>query len=169
MRRPALVLLLLAALAVAAGCGSSGDGDGDGDDQAAPVAAQQVVQEFEETPGLPELEPAAGSDPAWDQLGPGLDLPAADQKRYGTFTIYVVDPEAPEAVASLVADKDTAEPIEADANGIYWDVDELAKSWVAQKRYGSNIVLAWWNEQAQKGTDARWRRLDQALTDLTHG
>jgi hypothetical protein len=170
MRRPALVLLLLAALALAAGCGSSGDGDGDDqDDQAAPVAAQQVVQEFEETPGLPELEPAAGSDPAWDQLGPGLDLPAADQKRYGTFTIYVVDPEDPEAVTSLLADKDTAEPIEADANGIHWDFDELAQSWVAQKRYGSNVVLAWWNEKAQKGTDERWRRLDRALTDATSG
>ena len=166
MRRPALVLLLLAVLALAAGCGSSGDGD-DQDDQAAPVAAQQVVQEFEETPGLPELEPAAGSDPAWDQLGPGLDLPAADQKRYGTFTIYVVDPEDPEAVTSLLADKDTAEPIEADANGIYWDFDELAKSWVAQKRYGSNVVLAWWNEKQQRGADQRWRRLDRALTEIT--
>ena len=168
MRRPALVPLLLAVLALASGCGASGDAD-DQEQEAAPVAAQQVVQEFEETPGLPELEPAAGSDPAWDQLGPGLDLPAADQKRYGTFTIYVVDPEDPEAVTSLLADKDTAEPIEADANGIHWDFDELAKSWVAQKRYGSNIVLAWWNEQAQKGTDARWRRLDRALTELTNG
>ena len=167
MRRPALVLLLLAVLALAAGCGSSGDGD-DQDEQAAPVASQQVVQEFEDEPQLPDLEPAAGSDPAWDQLGPGLDLPAADQKRYGTFTIYVVDPEDPEAVTSLLADKDTAEPIAADANGIHWDFDELAKSWVAQKRYGSNVVLAWWNEKAQKGTDARWRRLDRALTDLTN-
>ena len=167
MRRPALVILLLAVLAVAAACGSSGDGD-DEDDQAAPIAAQQVVQEFEETPGLPELEPAAGSDPAWDQLGPALDLPPADQKRHGTFTIYVVDAEDPEAVKSLLADKDTAQPLQAAADGIYWDFDELAKSWVAQKRYGSNVVLAWWNEKQQRVTDARWQRLDRALTDLAN-
>lgn len=165
MRRPALILLVLLAVLAGAGCGSSGDGD-DGEQEAPPIAAQAVVQEFEEAPGLPELEPAAGSDPAWEQLGPGLDLPAADQRRYGTFTIYVVDPEDPEAVRSLLADKDTAEPLRADANGIYWDFDELADSWVAQKRYGSNVVLAWWNEKAAKGTDARWQRLDRALTDI---
>jgi hypothetical protein len=167
MRRPVLIFLLLALLA-AAGCGSSGDGDDDQDQQAAPIGSQQVLQEFEEAPQLPDLESAAGSDPAWEQLGPGLDLPAADQRRYGTFTIYVVDPEDPEAVKSLLADKDTAEALEADANGIYWDFDELAGSWVAQKRYGSNVVLAWWNEKKQRGTDARWQRLDTALTDIAN-
>jgi hypothetical protein len=165
MRRPALILLL--AVLAAAGCGSSGDGD-DGEQEAAPIAAQAVVQEFEEVPGMPPLQSSA-PDPSWEQLGLGLDLTAADQKRYGTFTIYVVDPEDPEAVRSLLADKDTAEPLQADANGIYWDFDELAKSYVAQKRYGSNVVLAWWNEKAEKGTDARWQRLDRILLGLTNG
>jgi len=164
MRRPALILLL-AALAVA-GCGSSGDGDGD-DQEAAPIAAQAVVQEFEEVPGMPPLKSSA-PDPSWDQLSLGLDLPPADQKKFGTFTIYVVDPEDPEAVQSLLADKDTAEPLQPDANGIYWDFDELAKSYVAQKRYGSNVVLAWWNEKRQQGTDARWRRLDGILQGLVN-
>jgi hypothetical protein len=165
MRRPALILLL--AVLAAAGCGSSGDGD-DGEQEAAPIAAQAVVQEFEEVPGMPPLQSSA-PDPSWEQLGLGLDLTAADQKRYGTFTIYVVDPEDPEAVRSLLADKDTAEPLQADANGIYWDFDELAKSYVAQKRYGSNVVLAWWNEKDSKGTDARWQRLDRVLLGLTNG
>ena len=162
MRRPALIFLL--AVLATAGCGSSGDDE----QETAPIAAQAVVQEFDEVPGMPALQRSV-PDPSWEQLGLGLDLPAADQRKYGTFTIYVVDPEDPEAVRSLLADKDTAEPLEPDANGIYWDYDELAKSYVAQKRYGSNVVLAWWNESRKQGTDERWERLDGILQGLASG
>jgi hypothetical protein len=165
MRRPALIFLLAALLA---GCGSSGGGD-DEDQQAAPIGSQEVITQFEETPGMPALETAAGSDPSWEQLGPGLDVSPATQRKYGTFTIYVVDPEDPEAVRSLLADKDTAKPLQADADGIYWDYDELAKSYVAQKRYGPNVVLAWWNESRQQGTDERWQRLDAVMQDIATG
>jgi hypothetical protein len=165
MRRPALILLLVALLA---GCGSSGGGD-DEDQQAAPIGSQEVIQQFEQAPGMPPLEAAAGSDPSWEQLGPSLDVPPAAQRKYGTFTIYVVDPEDPEAVRSLLADKDTAKPLQADANGIYWDYDELARSYVAQKRYGPNVVLAWWNESREQGTDERWERLDAVMQDVANG
>ena len=168
MRRPALISLLAAlALALAAaGCGSEGSDDEEQD--AAPIAAQAVVQEFSEVPGMPALESTA-PDPSWEQLGPGLDVPPATQRKYGTFTIYVVDAEDPEAVRSLLADKDTAEPLQADADGIYWDYDELARSYVAQKRYGPNVVLAWWNERREQGTDERWERLDEVLQGLASG
>jgi hypothetical protein len=167
MRRPVLVLLLAAAL-LAAGCGSSESGE-DENQQAAPIGSQEVIQQFEEVPGMPPLETAAGSDPSWEQLSLGLDLSPAAQERFGTFTIYVVDPEDPEAVRSLLADKDTAKPLERGADGIYWDFDELAKSYVAQKRYGANVVLAWWNEKRQPGTDERWERLDEQLQELVSG
>jgi hypothetical protein len=167
MSRPALIPLLAALLALlgAAGCGSSADGD----DIEGAIASQAVVQRFDQVPGMPALETTAMPDPSWEQLSLGLDLPAADQKRYGTFTIYVVDAEDPEAVRSLLADKDTAKPLTADADGIYWDFDELARSYVAQKRYGPNVVLAWWNERREKGTDARWDRLDALLRDVAGG
>jgi hypothetical protein len=170
VRRPALISLL-AALAVAlfaAGCGSSGDAD-DEDQQAAPIAAGAVIQQFRTVPGMPALRTAATGDPSWEQLGLGLDVSPAAQKKYGTFTIYVVDPEDKEAVTSLLADKDTATPLQAGTDGIYWDYDELAKSYVAQKRYGSNVVLAWWNEKGAKGTDARWQRLDQLMQGVATG
>ena len=167
MRRPVLVFLLASAF-LAAGCGSSGSGE-DEDEQAAPIGSQEVIQQFEEVPGMPPLETAAGSDPSWEQLSLGLDLSPAAQERFGTFTIYVVDPEDPEAVRSLLADKDTAKPLERGADGIYWDFDELAKSYVAQKRYGANVVLAWWNEKRQPGTDERWERLDEQLQQLASG
>jgi hypothetical protein len=167
MRRPVLVLLLVLAL-LAGGCGSSGSGE-DEDQQAAPIGSQAVIQQFEEVPGMPPLETAAGSDPSWEQLSLGLDLSPAAQERFGTFTIYVVDPEDPEAVRSLLADKDTGKSLEPDADGIHWDFDELAKSYVAQKRYGANVVLAWWNEQREPGTDERWERLDEQLQQLVSG
>jgi hypothetical protein len=151
-----------------AGCGSSGNAD-DEEQEAAPIAAQAVVQQFREVPGMPPLRSAAGTDPSWEQLGLGLDISPAAQERYGTFTIYVVDPEDSEAVSSLLADKDTGEALEADADGIYWDYDELARSYVAQKRYGENVVLAWWNQSREKGTDERWERLDSILQGLANG
>jgi hypothetical protein len=165
MSRPVLILLLAVLLA---GCGGTGKGDNE-DAEPAPIAAQTFAQRFDEASGMPPLERAAGSDPAWEQLGLGLDLSPAEQERYGTFTIYVVDPEDPEAVSSLLADKDTGAPLEQSADGIYWDYDELAKSYVAQKRYGPNVVLAWWNEQREQGTDERWERLDELLQDVVAG
>ena len=163
MRRPALVFLVASAALLAAGCSSSGEDDQDG-----AIAAQAVVQEFAKAPGMPALQSAA-PDPSWEQLGPGLDIPPATQKQVGTFTIYVVDPDDREAVDSLLADKDTGEPLQADADGIYWDFDELSNSYVAQKRYGSNVVLAWWNERRKQGTDERWERLDGVLQGLASG
>jgi hypothetical protein len=165
MSRPAVILLLAAFLA---GCGSTGGG-GDEDQEAAPVAAQTLAQRFDEMSGMPPLERAPGSDPSWEQLSLGLDLPPAKQEQYGTFTIYVVDPGNLEAVSSLLADKDTGKPLEQGGDGIYWDYDELAKSYVAQKRYGPNVVLAWWNEQREQGTDERWDRLDELLQGVVAG
>jgi hypothetical protein len=165
MSRAAFLVLLAVLLA---GCGSSGNGD-DGDQEAAPIAAQTLAQRFDQESGMPPLETAAGSDPSWEQLSLGLDVPPGAQERYGTFTIYVVDPEDLEAVGSLLADKDTAEPLEPDADGIYWDYDELAKSYVAQKRYGPNVVLAWWNEKRKQGTDERWERLDELMQGAVTG
>jgi hypothetical protein len=161
MRRPALVLLLAALLA---GCGSSGSDD---NQETAPIAAQTVVQRFDEVPGMPRLQNVP--DPSWSQLGPGLDVPPATQEEFGTFTIYIVDPADPDGLQSLLADKDTGEALEPDADGIYWDYDELAKSYVAQKRYGPNAVLVWWNERRKPVTDERWDRLDAVMQDVASG
>ncbi len=158
-----MTLLAVLVAALAAGCG--GGSDDDDNDGPAPIASREVIREFREA-GMPRLQIAPVPDPSWDQLGFGLDAPPATQERYGTFAIYVVDPGDDEAVASLLADKDTAQPIQPDADGIYWDYDELAKSYVAQKRYGENVVLAWWNERREKGVDVAWVRLDELLTEI---
>jgi hypothetical protein len=171
MRRPALVLLLVALLAAGCGAAESDDAiDTDTEQQeAAPIAASQVVQQFLESEEGAQLEQTATPDVAWEQLGLGLNATPAEQQRYGTFTIYVVEPGRTEAVTSLLSDKDTAEPLERGADGIYWDYDELAKSYVAQKRYGPNVVLAWWNEQKEPATDDRWERLDTLMQGLASG
>jgi len=168
VRRTGLISLLLAlavALAVA-GCGASAETD-DEEQQAAPIAASAVVEQFRSAPGKPVLRSAATPDAAWEQLGLGLNPSPELQRRYGTFTIYVVKPERTQAVTSLLSDKDTAKPLERAAGGIHWDFDEAARSYVAYKLYGENVVLAWWNEKREPVTDSRFDRLDDMLASLT--
>jgi len=172
VRRTPLIALLLALVAalVAAGCGSSAEGVDDTtateEQEAAPIGSSQLVAQFKRASGGTQLRGTATPDTAWEQLGLGLNATPAQQKEYGTFSIYVVEPENDEAVTSLLSDKDTAKPLARAGDGIYWDFDELAGSYVAYKRYGPNVVLAWWNEQPEPVTDERFERLDALMTEL---
>ena len=176
MRRTPLIVLLLAVVAalVAAGCGASAEGVDETtttteEQEAAPIGASQLVAQFKRASGGTQLRGTATPDVAWEQLGLGLNATPAQQRQYGTFSIYVVDPDRDEAVTSLLSDKDTAQPLEQGDDGIYWDLDELAGSYVAYKRYGSNVVLAWWNELPEPVTDARFERLDALMQELSGG
>jgi hypothetical protein len=168
-----LIALLLVLLAlVAAGCGSSAEGVDEtttDDREAAPIGASQLVDQFKRASGGTQLRGTATPDAAWEQLGLGLNATPAQQREYGTFSIYVVEPENDEAVTSLLSDKDTAKPLARTGDGIYWDFDELAGTYVAYKRYGPNVVLAWWNEQPEPGTDERFERLDALMQELSEG
>lgn len=175
MRRTQLIALLLALLAalVVAGCGSSAEGVDETttteEQEAAPIGSSQIVAQFKRASGGTQLRGTATPDVAWEQLGLGLNATPTQQKRYGTFSIYVVDPERDDAVTSLLSDKDTAEPLEEGDDGIYWDLDELAGTYVAYKRYGPNVVLAWWSEREEPVTDERFARLDALMQELTTG
>ena len=168
VRRSALISLLLvpAFALVATGCGESAQSDDQDDQQAAPIASSSLIAQFRNAPGQPALREVATPDASWEQLGLGLNATPAQQKRYGTFTIYVVEPGRTQTVTSLLSDKDTAKPLEPAAGGIYWDFDEVARSYVAYKLYGSNVILAWWNEKREPVTDARFDRLDDMLASL---
>jgi hypothetical protein len=171
--RTPLIALLLALLALAAsGCGAAAEGVDEtttDEQEAAPIGATQLIAQFKRASGGTQLRGTATPDVAWEQLGLGLNATPAQQKQYGTFSIYVVEPDREEAVTSLLSDKDTARPLPQGENGIYWDFDQLAGSYVAYKRYGSNVVLAWWNERAEQGTDARFERLDALMQELSEG
>jgi hypothetical protein len=175
VRRTPLIALLLALVTalVAAGCGASNEGVDETttteEQEAAPIGASQLVAQFKRASGGTQLRGTATPDVAWEQLGLGLNATPQQQKQYGTFTIYVVEPDRDEAVTSLLSDKDTAEPLERGDDGIYWDFDELADSYVAHKRYGPNVVLAWWNERPEPATDARFERLDTLMQELSAG
>lgn len=170
--RIALLLALLAALVAAVGCGSSAEGVDEtttDEQEAAPIGASQLVAQFKKASGGTQLRGTATPDAAWEQLGLGLNATPAQQREYGTFSIYVVNPDREEAVTSLLSDKDTAKPLARADDGIYWDLDELAGSYVAYKRYGPNVVLAWWNEQPEPVTDERFERLDALMQELAGG
>jgi hypothetical protein len=158
------LLRLLACLTLAlalAGCG----GEAEQDDGRTALTGAQVADEFQRETGR-GLEEAASQDPSWEQLSYGLD-PAPDVlRRYGIFTVYVVEPGNGEALRSLLADKATGEPLAADADGIRWELDSLSKTWIAYKRYGANVVLAWFSERKQRATDERFARIDRILSGL---
>jgi hypothetical protein len=161
MPRVLLVLLLsLAALAVGAACGSEAS------DEASFATPAQVQQRFREATGKPVLRKAPVTDEAWDQLGLGLDPDPALVERYGTFVVYVVKEGRGNAVGSLLRDKGTQRKLEPDDRGIYWELDTLSETWVANKRYAGNVVLAWFSDSGDRRTDARFHRLDRILRGL---
>jgi len=157
---------LALALAVVA-CGTATQSEDDQPKQL--LTAAQVMNQFRQAPGQPKLRATAEPDVAWEQLGLGLNVPARLLERYGVFSIYVVEPSRPEAVRSLLTNKETRKALKRSAAGIYWEYDTASRSYVAYKRYGSNVVLAWWNEKRAPGTDARWTRLDALMSGLETG
>ena len=161
MRALRWLTLALAVAAFGAACGST---EVERDD-AQGVTAAQVIREFPTVAGR-QLQRAATPDEAWEQLSYGLDPSPEVLRRYGVFSVYVVEAGNDEAVASLLRDKATGEPLAADANGIYWERDSLSGTWIAHARYGENVVLAWFSERRTRSTDARWDRLDATLNTL---
>ena len=160
VRRIALLSLAVFALAVLAGCGAASD-----QTQEQTVTPAQVRQTFKQATGRP-LEPAAVSDPAWDQLGYGLDMPQSLVDRYGIFNVYVGKPGKSASLASFFKDKDTNKPLARSTDSIYWELDSQSKTWVAYKRYGGNVVLVWFSGSREQAADERFDRLDSILTGL---
>ncbi len=146
---------------VSAACGAGGDPE----DGRTAFTAAQVAGQFERETGL-RLRRSAGGDEAWQQLGFGLDPSPWLLRRYGVFSVYVVEPGNGEAVASLLADEATGKPLEPDRRGIRWERDALSRTWVAHKVYGANVVLVWFSESKRPRADERWARLDASLASL---
>ena len=160
MRRIALLSLAVFALAFLAGCGGATDTS-----QEATLTPAQVGQTFERATGRP-LQATPVSDPAWDQLGYGLDMPQSLVNRYGIFNVYVGKPGKTASLATFFKDKDTSKPLARGADGIYWELDSQSKTWVAYKRYSGNVVLVWQSGSKEQAADARFGRLDSILSGL---
>ena len=166
-RRHALLSTLVAAAALAgAGCGSTPEPK---EDVRGVVASDELIADFRAQPGKPRLVREGGSDRTFEQLGIGLDPPPELLRRYGTFSIYVVDPDEEAATRALLTDKTTGKPLERDERGIYWEYDDHSRTWIANKVYGENVVLVWFTEKRRRVTDARWERLDAFLTQAAVG
>ena len=161
MRRIALLSLTVLALTALAGCGARND-----QSQVVTLTPGQVAQRFQEATGRP-LEPAAVPDPAWDQLGYGLDEPKTLVDRYGIFNVYVGKPGKTASLAGLFNDKATGKPLARGSDGAYWELDSQSKTWVAYKRYGGNVVLVWFSASKEQAADARFQRLDSILSGLS--
>lgn len=160
MRRIALLSLAVLALTALAGCGATSD-----QTQAVTLTPGQVTERFQEATGRP-LQPTAVPDPAWDQLGYGLDEPKSLVDRYGIFNVYVGKSGKTASLAGLFKDKATGKPLTRGPGGVYWELDTQSKTWVAYKRYGGNVVLVWFSGSKEQAADERFQRLDSILSVL---
>jgi ABC-type Fe3+-hydroxamate transport system substrate-binding protein len=160
VRRIALLSLAVFALVALAGCGTESD-----QSQVVTLTPAQVSQTFKQATGRP-LEPEAVSDPAWDQLGYGLDMSQNLVNRYGIFNVYVGKPGKTASLASLFKDKETGKPLARGADSVYWELDSQSKTWVAYKRYSGNVVLVWFSGSKEQQADERFERLDSILSGL---
>jgi hypothetical protein len=160
VRRIALLSLAVLALTAVAACGETSD-----QSQVVTITPGQVTQRFQEATGRPlQLTPVP--DPAWDQLGYGLNQPQRLVERYGMFNVYVGKPGKTASLASLFKNKATGKPLARGADGVYWELDTQSKTWVAYKRYGGNVVLVWFGGSKQQAADERFQRLDSILSGL---
>jgi hypothetical protein len=160
VRRIALLSLAVFGLVALAGCGAKSD-----QSQVVTLTPAQVSQTFKQATGRP-LEPVPVSDPAWDQLGYGLDMSQSLVDRYGIFNVYVGKPGKTASLASLFKDKATGDPLARGADGVYWEHDSESKTWVAYKRYSGNVVLVWFSGSKEQQADERFQRLDSILSGL---
>jgi hypothetical protein len=161
MRRAVLAALALTCLTLVAATGCGGTSS----PQANVIAPGQVVQRFKTATGK-ELRHAAVPDEAWDQLGLGLNESKSEVERYGIFSVYVAKPGHLAAVGSLLRDKATKKPLARDARGVYWELDSNSGTWIAYKRYRTNVVLVWFSGSRTQSVDERWRRLDRVFAGL---
>lgn len=131
------------------------------------MASEDLISNFGAQPGNLSLRRFGGTDGKFEQLGIGLDPPAEALRRYGIFSIYVVEPGEDDARKALLTDKTTGKPLEPDERGIYWEYDDHSKTWIANTTYGENVVLVWFSQKRERATDARWERLHEFLTAST--
>ena len=131
-------------------------------DPAVRLSAGEVVRRFDAETGL-RLRRAGPEDPAWEQLGLGLDVPRKLLRRYGVFSIYVVKPGHARALVSLLSDKTTGAPLERGPGGVFWERDTQSGGWIAYRRYGANVVLVWFGEDEARATDDRFDRIARIM------
>jgi hypothetical protein len=162
VRRAAAIALALVFVLAA---GASGCGSGESTPQPELVSAGQVIGKFKQETGRP-LKRAATEDPAWEQLGYGLNPSKQLVEQYGIFSVYVAKPGHVDALGSLLKDKATRKALERDADGVYWEQDSNSGTWVAYKRYSRNVVLVWFSGSKAQTLDTRFERLDRVLADL---
>jgi hypothetical protein len=129
------------------------------------VSEAEVRATFRARTGLRLARSAFNSSDGFDAFVPA-DETAAQERRYGSFAIYVVTTGLDAGASTLL---DGGLP---DARGVVWSRDmgqgigfnELrrAHAAVATREYGANVFLVWHADQVGR-TDLRWKRLDAIL------
>jgi len=167
MTIPSVLLIALAAILI--GCGGDEAGTpkpaSKRPDSAMAVAKGRTAEpkafaaEFER--GTAEKLIADEQYPFWTVLE--FDVNKNDgQGRFGVFKIYVLRSGFNDKYKDLTSSIDgNSTPLEPNAQGIYWQVDEGRGVYEANIRLGENVVVNWNARGAQKTTE-EWDRLISA-------
>jgi hypothetical protein len=78
--------------------------------------------------------------------------------RFGEFQLFVLKPARVQHLRRVFT-----HGIGADANGVHW-VPDQAGGWIAVTLFRRNLVLAWFAPSPSHSTDARWLRLQRAVS-----
>lgn len=144
-----------------------GDSDStsfDGDSSELPYTGEQVFKLFY----MHGLYLMRGE--RWDRIV--LNSVATPQQReavmarYGYFHVSIAHDA--DAIRTLLSDPTTGEPLQPDAQGVYWYRDPgmpgIPAAWFALKRYG-NAIAAWMAGGEQR-TDEHWDTMNAELERL---
>jgi len=119
-----------------------------------------VVHEWE---GLVGKGPPADVVVSWRTAyrRPGAPVPPSEralERKYGLFTIVVYLGRVPAP----------RPPDLVDEKGVRWyrEQHEAGYQVVGETRYGGNVVLRWFPRPERMETNAQWRRLDAALSEV---
>jgi hypothetical protein len=134
--------------------------------------SERVIEGFAEETGQRLHRDLFGSGSDADFLNfeaaPDPDVAAAREREWGRFSVLVmVESRQPalewslEQLGPYVAELPSREP---DSRGVVWVLLE-EHDWLALKPYGNRHLLQW-SAGGRRELDARWRRLDEVLTDL---
>jgi hypothetical protein len=114
----------------------------------------EAQRAFRSHTGLPLVRFAAASTPEVTSLR----TRPHNSRRFGEFQLFVLKPSRVAHLRRVFTHRTPA-----DRRGVHWVPDQTG-GWIAVTLFRRNLVLAWFAPAPSRSTDARWTRLQRAVS-----